>query len=94
MEAMGDVIEAAGGICHTWRRESKVIQDHLVSLSRVPAMQFKEVGDVFGKLAPSCMWFPRDAYGRADTDEERRDHAFGRAVREIKPQTVAARGIE
>ena len=93
-EAMGDVIEAVGGICHTWRRESKVIQDHLASLSRVPAMEFKEVGDVLGQLARSCMWFPRDAYGRAGTDEERKDAAFGKAVREINRQTAAARGIE
>ena len=46
LEAMGDVMEAVGGICHEWRRESQIMRAHLASQSGVGAEEFREAGDL------------------------------------------------
>ena len=93
LEGMGDVIEAIRGICHAWRRESKAIQAYLAHQSGVPAMEFKKVGDALGQLARCCRWFPRNAYRRALTAEDRARNAIDTVVTGVKPQTPPARGI-
>ena len=85
MEGMGDVIEAIGGICHPWRRESKAIQAYLAQQSGVPATEFRKVGDVLGQLARSCKWFPREAYRHGSSSEDRAKKAIDTVVERILP---------
>ena len=65
MVAMGNVVEAVGGICHAWRKDSRVIHAYLAAESGVPAMEFKKVGDVLGQLARYCR--PQDGRQEAPT---------------------------
>ncbi len=51
LEAMGDVMEAVGGICHEWRHESQVMRAVLASQSGVGAAEFLEAGELLGQFA-------------------------------------------
>ena len=84
MCGVGDVIEAVGGICHAWRREASILQACLADRSGVPVEEFKQVGEVLRQLARSCRWFPRDAWGRAEPAEWRKDHALEPVVCELQ----------
>ena len=93
LEGMGDVIEAIGGICHAWRRESRAIQAYLAQQSGVPATEFRKVGDALRQLVRSCRWFPRTAYHHGPSPEDRARIAIEIVVWGIKPQRPPARGV-
>ena len=91
LEAMGDVMEAGGGICHEWRHESKVMRAVLASQSGVGTAEFLEAGEPLGHLARCCQWPPRYAYSCGGSAAERVAIALATVVRAIKPQTHPAR---
>ena len=91
LEAMEDAMDAVGGICHEWRRESKVMRAVLASQSGVGAAEFLEAGELLGQLARCCQWLPGCAYSCGGSASARVTIPLATVVRAIKPQTHPAR---